>query len=123
MTLPTADANKQKNPIAMLDGAMIRLDIFSDPVCPWCMIGKANLDRALAAHPDHPFAIEWHPFKLNPELPPQGASLAQYLERKFGSREKVVQMFVVLENAAQKAGVVMDFAKVTRLPRTVPWGS
>ena len=119
MTLPASDANKQGIPLLMLDGVMIRLDIFSDPVCPWCMIGKANLDRALAAHPDHPFAIEWHPFQLNPEMPPEGASLAQYLERKFGSREKVVQMFVVLENAAQKAGVVMDFAKVTRLPNTL----
>jgi len=98
---------------------MIRLDIFSDPVCPWCMIGKANLDRALAAHPDHPFAIEWHPFQLNPEMPSEGAPLAQYLERKFGSRDKVVQMFMVLEAAAQKAGIVMDFAKVTRLPNTL----
>ena len=37
---------------------MIRLDIFSDPVCPWCYLGKANLDRALEAHPAHPFAVE-----------------------------------------------------------------
>ena len=38
--------------------APIRLDIFSDPVCPWCYAGKANLDRALAQHPDHPFQIQ-----------------------------------------------------------------
>jgi len=40
---------------------MIRLDIFSDPICPWCYIGKANLDAALEARPDHQFAVEWHP--------------------------------------------------------------
>lgn len=38
-----------------MTAAPIRLDIFSDPVCPWCYVGKANLDRALAQHHDHPF--------------------------------------------------------------------
>ena len=98
---------------------MIRLDIFSDPVCPWCMIGKANLDRALAAHPDHPFAIEWHPFQLNPDMPPEGAVRADYLEAKFGSREKVVQIHVMLENAAKKAGVAFDFSAIARIPNTL----
>ncbi len=98
---------------------MIRLDIFSDPVCPWCMIGKANLDRALAAHPDHPFAIEWHPFQLNPDMPPEGAARAAYLEAKFGSREKVVQIHVMLEKAAQKAGVAFDFGAISRIPNTL----
>lgn len=98
---------------------MIRLDIFSDPVCPWCMIGKANLDRALAAHPDHPFAIEWHPFLLNPDMPPEGAARAAYLEAKFGSREKVVQIHVMLEKAAQKAGVAFDFGAISRIPNTL----
>ena len=36
--------------------APIRLDIFSDPVCPWCYVGKANLDKALGQHPDHPLS-------------------------------------------------------------------
>lgn len=40
---------------------MIKLDILSDPICPWCFIGKARLDQALINHPDHPFTIEWHP--------------------------------------------------------------
>ena len=64
--------------------AAIRLDIFSDPVCPWCYVGKANLDRALEAHPDHPFQVEWHPFQLNPDIPPEGVPKRDYLEAKFG---------------------------------------
>ncbi len=40
----------------------VRLDIFADPVCPWCMIGKAELDQALERRPGHPFAITWQPF-------------------------------------------------------------
>lgn len=83
------------------------------------MIGKANLDRALAAHPDHPFAIEWHPFQLNPDMPPEGAARAAYLEAKFGSREKVVQIHVMLEKAAQKAGVAFDFGAISRIPNTL----
>ena len=62
---------------------MIRLDIFSDPVCPWCYIGKANLDRALEAHADHPFRIEWHPFQLNPDMPAEGVDKHDYLAAKF----------------------------------------
>jgi predicted DsbA family dithiol-disulfide isomerase len=41
---------------------MIPLDIISDPICPWCYIGWTNLARAMEARPDHPFAVEWHPF-------------------------------------------------------------
>ena len=98
---------------------MIRLDIFSDPVCPWCMIGKANLDRALEAHPEHPFALEWHPFQLNPDMASNGVPRAKYLEDKFGSREKVVQIHLMLEGAAQKAGVTFDFAAIDRIPNTL----
>src|SRR6056297_762262 len=59
---------------------MIKLDILSDPICPWCYIGKASLDRALEARPDHPFNIEWHPFQLNPDMPPGGMDRRAYLE-------------------------------------------
>ena len=48
---------------------MIKLDIMSDPICPWCYIGKTHLEKALADHPDHPFKVEWHPFQLNPDMP------------------------------------------------------
>ena len=51
---------------------MTTLDIFSDPICPWCYIGKAHLDRALSGLPDNPFTIRWLPFMLNPTMPPEG---------------------------------------------------
>ena len=68
---------------------MIKLDIFSDPVCPWCYLGKANLDRALEQHPDHPFAVEWHPFQLNPDMPAEGVDKRSYLLQRFGVRTAV----------------------------------
>ena len=90
---------------------MIRLDIFSDPVCPWCYIGKANLDRALTGI-DHPFAIQWHPFQLNPDMPREGMDRAAYLEAKFGGRENAARAYAQVEAAAARAGLSLDVAKV-----------
>lgn len=67
----------------------VRLDIFADPVCPWCYVGKANLDRALEAAPDHPFIVQWHPFQLNPDMPREGVAKRQWLEDRFGGAAKV----------------------------------
>ena len=97
----------------------IKLDIMSDPICPWCYIGKAHLDRALAAHPDHPFVIEWHPFQLNPDMPAQGMDRRAYLEGKFGGKEGAVRAYApVVENAA-RAGLDIDFEGMKRTPNTL----
>ncbi len=98
---------------------MIRLDIFSDPVCPWCYVGKANLDRALAAHPDHPFQIQWHPFQLNPDMPAEGVAKRAYLEEKFGGKARVDAVHDRLREVARGAGVEMDPDKPQRMPNTL----
>lgn len=69
---------------------MTTLDIFSDPVCPWCLIGKLELDQALESRPDHPFEIIWHPFRLNPQMPAGGMDRHEYLLAKFGQRAEEV---------------------------------
>lgn len=97
----------------------IRLDIFSDPVCPWCYVGKANLDRAMAAHPDHPFQIQWHPFQLNPEMPTEGVAKRAYLEEKFGGKARVDAVHERLREVARGAGVDMDPDKPQRMPNTL----
>ena len=58
----------------------IKLDIMSDPICPWCYIGKTHLDVALLHHPAPPFEVEWHPFQLNPDMPAGGMGRRAYLE-------------------------------------------
>ena len=97
---------------------MIRLDIFSDPVCPWCHIGKANLDRALEAHPDHPFRIEWHPFQLNPDMPPEGVEKRAYLAAKFGE-EQLTQVHLRLKEMSRAAGAEIDPDTPKRIPNTL----
>jgi predicted DsbA family dithiol-disulfide isomerase len=98
---------------------MIRLDIFSDPVCPWCLIGKANLDRALEQHPEHPFSIQWHPFQLNPSMPAGGVDKREYLANAFGSAERLDEIHVRLADTARKAGLNLDPDKPARLPNTL----
>lgn len=97
----------------------IRLDILSDPVCPWCLIGKTWLDRALEAAPDHPFAVEWHPFQLNPDMPRQGMDRRAYLEAKFGGQEGAVRVYSRIMEAAADAGVEIALERMERMPNTL----
>jgi predicted DsbA family dithiol-disulfide isomerase len=97
----------------------VKLDIMSDPICPWCYIGKAHLDRALAAHPDHPFVVEWHPFQLNPDMPAHGMDRRAYLEGKFGGKEAAVRAYAPVLEHAEKAGLKIDFEAMKRTPNTL----
>lgn len=98
---------------------MIKLDILSDPICPWCYIGKTLLDRALAETPDHPFVIEWHPFQLNPDMPPEGMDRRTYLETKFGGKQQAVEVYARIAEAAEQAGLQIDFGAIERTPNTL----
>ena len=96
----------------------MRLDIFSDPVCPWCWIGKAQLDRALEQAADHPLRIAWHPFRLNPDMPAGGLDRRAYLEAKFGGQQGAVAAYMPVVEAAEAAGLAPDFGAITRQPDT-----
>ena len=97
---------------------MTQLDIFSDPICPWCYIGKAHLDKALAAHPDHPFQIRWLPFQLNPDMPADGIDRRAYLEAKFGGKEGAIQAYLPVQQHAEAARLEIHLDKITRTPNT-----
>jgi predicted DsbA family dithiol-disulfide isomerase len=98
---------------------MVKLDILSDPICPWCYIGKAQLDRALEAHPDHPFEVEWHPFQLNPEMPEGGMDRRTYLETKFGGKKKAAEVYARIDEAARGAGLDIAWESISRTPNTL----
>ncbi|MEC8196093.1 MAG: DsbA family oxidoreductase [Pseudomonadota bacterium] len=98
---------------------MIKLDIISDPICPWCFIGKSRLMKALEAEPDHPFVIEWHPFQLNPDMPAEGMDRRNYLETKFGGKENAVRVYSEIEQHATEEGLEIDFAAIKRTPNTI----
>lgn len=96
-----------------------KLDIFSDPVCPWCYIGKARLERALEQRPDHPFVIEWHPYMLNPTLPREGMDRREYLQARFGSPEDVVRLHLPVQQACDEIGLPLALDRMTRMPSTL----
>lgn len=98
---------------------MIRLDIFSDPICPWCYIGKTRFDYALETRPDHPFQVQWHPFQLNPEMPPEGMDRRAYLEGKFGGQEKAVKAYMPVIEEAAASGVEINLEAIKRTPNTM----
>ena len=101
----------------------MRLDILSDPICPWCYIGKAQLDAALTTEIErtgtHPFEIEWHPFQLNPDMPEGGMDRRAYLEAKFGGKEGALQVYGRIAEHAEGIGLPIDFAAMERTPNTV----
>jgi predicted DsbA family dithiol-disulfide isomerase len=96
----------------------MRLDVYADPVCPWCLIGKAWLDRALEQRPGHPFALRWLPFQLNPDLPPEGADRRAYLEAKFGGKAAAAAIYARVMDAAASAGVEIALERIARQPNT-----
>ncbi|MFW2544526.1 DsbA family oxidoreductase [Primorskyibacter sp. 2E107] len=98
---------------------MIQLDIFSDPICPWCYIGKANLDRALEANPMHPFRVRWLPFMLNPDMPSEGMDRRSYLETKFGGQQGAVDAYLPVTQHAEKAGLKINLDAIKTTPSTV----
>ena len=62
----------------------LRIDIVSDVMCPWCVIGYRQLAAALeASGVDH--EIHWHPFELNPNMPATGQDMREHLVEKYGT--------------------------------------
>lgn len=98
---------------------MVKLDIISDPICPWCYIGKTLLDQALAERPRHPFSIEWHPFQLNPDMPREGMDRRAYLETKFGGKDGAARAYAPVLERAEAAGLDIDFGAIARTPNTL----
>src|SRR3982751_429988 len=99
-----------------------RIDIISDVICPWCYIGKRQLERALdileKQHKQR-FTIAWHPFQLNPEMPAEGVDRAKYRIAKFGSAERSRQMDERITGVAAGVGLEFHLEKLTRTPNTV----
>jgi predicted DsbA family dithiol-disulfide isomerase len=64
----------------------IKLDIVSDVVCPWCIVGYNHLKAAIDdLGVQNKVEIEWQPFELNPDMPPEGEELSAHITRKYGS--------------------------------------
>lgn len=101
----------------------LAIDIVSDPVCPWCFIGKHRLTRALALvrekYPKVHFQFNWLPYFLNPETPSQGEPYRAFLEAKFGGAQQVNTLQHRVLAAGRDAGVQFDFERIALRPNTM----
>lgn len=95
------------------------IDIVSDVACPWCYIGKRRLEAALAARNQPRPEIRWHPFQLNPDIPPGGVDRRTYLEDKFGGAERAREIYARVEAAGREVGIAFDFGRIQRQPNTL----
>ena len=98
-----------------------RIDVISDAICPWCYIGKRQLERALAmlAEKGLQFDVAWHPFQLNPDMPAEGWDRKEYRIQKFGSWEKSQAMDARITETAVGIGLEFHLDRLTRTPNTV----
>lgn len=96
----------------------VTLDIFADPVCPWCLIGKAELDRALESRPDHPFDVTWRPFRLNPDMPRSGMAHTAYMLARFKDDKGIIAANRPVLEAAERLGLWLNMAAIDRIPDT-----
>jgi predicted DsbA family dithiol-disulfide isomerase len=95
------------------------VDVIVDTVCPWCYVGKARFEKALAMRPDQVVEIGWRPFQLNPGIPRAGKDRRAYLSEKFGGGDRAERRYAVIGDAGRQEGIDFRFDRIERTPNTV----
>lgn len=96
------------------------IDVFSDPICPWCFIGKRRMEKALELHGlAGRVTVRWRAFQLNPGMPPDGMDRADYLALKFGGNERATQIYDMIRDAGKGVGIPFEFDRIKRTPNTI----
>ena len=96
----------------------LEIDVVSDLICPWCFIGARRLEQALARLPDVEATLAYHPFLLDPSVPPEGVDLRERLRKKFGRDPEGIFDRVVA--AARETGIALDYSRIELTPTTIP---
>jgi protein disulfide-isomerase len=91
----------------------MKIEIWSDIMCPFCYIGKRQLESALTEFPNNEFEIEWKSFQLDPTITPQsGKDVFTFLaERKGISVEESKEMHKGVTERAKSVGLDYNFDK------------
>ena len=93
----------------------LQIDIVSDVMCPWCIVGYRQLEQALAQTGVGAF-IRWHPFELNPQMPPEGQNTAEHIMEKYGaSAEQSAQNRAHLVQIGEGLGIDFNFTPDSRM--------
>ncbi|APX11132.1 DsbA family oxidoreductase [Tateyamaria omphalii] len=97
---------------------VLDIDIVSDVMCPWCIVGFRQLEQALGMT-GMGARIRWHPFELNPDMPPEGQNLTEHIAEKYGaSPAQSAQNRAHLQKLGQSLGIDFAFATDSRIVNT-----
>ena len=97
----------------------LRIDIVSDVVCPWCVIGFINLQKAMSdLSAEVKFEINWKPYELHPEIPENGYDKKLYMHQKFGDLSGKASPYKQIEQIGKSLGFDFNFSKAERIPNT-----
>ncbi len=89
----------------------IKMDLISDVVCPWCIIGYKRLERAISEMGlQDKVELEWHPFELNPDIPAEGENLPAHITRKYGTTpDESIRTLANMAELGAELGFEFDF--------------
>lgn len=96
----------------------LRIDIYSDTVCPWCFLGKRRLQAALDMRPQLAPRLTWRPFELNPDLPLDGMQRTEFLATRVANVERFRESERQLIELGRAAGIGFRFDRIERVPNT-----
>jgi predicted DsbA family dithiol-disulfide isomerase len=116
-------SDRRRSHEASQPARVLEIEVWFDFVCPWCFIGKRNLDAALRMlRPQHPGAsieIEWHPHPLLPETPAEGLPYTEFYRQRLGGADAVALRQAQVAESARSAGIVIAFDRIQVLPSTL----
>lgn len=97
----------------------LKIDIVSDVVCPWCVIGFKNLQKAINQMEDKvEFEVEWKPYELHPEIPENGYDKKLYMQQRFGDLSGRPSPYSQITEIGKTLGFDFNFSKSERIPNT-----
>ena len=97
---------------------LITIDIYSDTICPWCYIGYSKLKSAINSASQFKYELVWRPFQLNPDMPNEGMQRQQYLESKFGGKQKAKDTYQTIYNVGIENNIHFQFEKIVTTPNS-----
>ena len=103
----------------------LTIDIYSDVMCPWCLIGYGQLTKALKELKGEIAAeIRWRPFELNPQMPAEGEEQEAHLQRKYGRpAEEGARIRGQMKAIAEGAGVSLSWEGEGEAPPAMMWNT
>ncbi|WP_299796752.1 DsbA family oxidoreductase [uncultured Maribacter sp.] len=98
----------------------LKIDIVSDVVCPWCIIGYKRLEKAISELGiENRVEIEWQPFELNPGMPPEGQNITEHITEKYGSTiEQQIESRQNMTDVGEELGFKFDYFDEMRMSNT-----